>query len=114
MSEHQEWRISEVPFTSKARHVGSLIVRLRTAWNGIATRWYVLPIVQQINVTFGEIRRRLSDVSQWITDIDRDQAALVRALAEARLQIARLEERLSVLEERSDTPSGPDPDPGGR
>lgn len=113
MSEHQEWVISEVPFTSRARHVGPLIVRVRTAWNSIATRWYVLPIVQQINIALAEVQRRLLDITQASAGVDRDHSAVVRHLAETQLQIARLEERLALLEGRLDALSKPTDDARG-
>ncbi len=109
-SECESWLISEVPFRSSMRVLGPLVVRIRTIWNGIATRWYVLPILQQVNEAFGDICRRLSDTYDLIASVDHDQAGTARELAEARLRIVRLEERVNQLEERlvsSQPPDGP-------
>ncbi|NLE45244.1 MAG: hypothetical protein GX620_11030 [Chloroflexi bacterium] len=102
MNEHDPWMIGEVPFSSQARYIGPLIVRFRQIWNGMSTRWYVLPMIQQLNVLLGRIRGRFADVADWIARVDRDQTSLRRELAETRLQIARLEERLRELESRAD------------
>lgn len=92
------WRVSEVPFASQTPVIGPWIVRFRSAWNGISTRWYVLPIVQQINLIFERVQLRLAHFAEWLAMIDREQMVTRRALAEAQLQIAQLERRLQALE----------------
>jgi GT2 family glycosyltransferase len=44
---HERWRIEERPFVSRLPMIGPLIAGLRSAWNSIATRWYVQGMVQQ-------------------------------------------------------------------
>ena len=39
--------LQEQPFHSDKPLVGRLIVWFRTLWNNVATRWYVIPIIQQ-------------------------------------------------------------------
>ncbi len=41
--------LRERPFTSHVPLFGPLIVRIRTLWNWMSTRWYVLPLIQQQN-----------------------------------------------------------------
>jgi GT2 family glycosyltransferase len=98
MDDEVNWLVSEKPFTSTVPLIGGLIIWFRTRWNDVATRWYVLPLLQQINEIFGRIARRLSDFSFWIAAVDRDHAALLRSLAETRLQVSCLERRLVDLE----------------
>lgn len=101
MDETADWRISEVPFTSQTPIIGPLVVRFRTAWNQISTRWYVLPLVQQSNLIFERVQLRFAHFTEWLAMVDRDQVETRRALAEAQLQIAQLERRLQALEAQS-------------
>ena len=39
--------LHEKPFTSSLPIFGPVIVAIRSAWNWMSTRWYVLPIMQQ-------------------------------------------------------------------
>jgi len=39
--------LHEKPFISTVPILGPVIAAFRTAWNGLSTRWYVLPIMQQ-------------------------------------------------------------------
>jgi len=41
------WELREQPFYSDKPVLGRLIVWFRTLWNNVATRWYVLPLIQQ-------------------------------------------------------------------
>lgn len=41
------WELRERPFHSDKPLLGRLIVWFRTLWNNIATRWYVIPLIQQ-------------------------------------------------------------------
>jgi hypothetical protein len=101
MDSSQRWSVSEVGFTSEKPVVGPLLVRFRTLWNQISTRWYVLPIIQQVNVILEQIYRRIRDISEWLAAMDREQTRLRRSLAEAQLRIAHLERRLGALERQS-------------
>ncbi len=49
------WQLQEPSFHSQVPLLGRLIVAVRTLWNNVATRWYVLPLLQQQN----DINRRL-------------------------------------------------------
>jgi len=40
-------QVEERPFVSRVPLLGRLIVRFRDLWNRVATKWYVLPILQQ-------------------------------------------------------------------
>ncbi len=41
------WELREQSFYSDKPVLGRLIVWFRTLWNNVATRWYVLPLLQQ-------------------------------------------------------------------
>lgn len=44
------WQVEEQPFESSAPVVGPAIAGFRSAWNNVATRWYVLPLLKQQNL----------------------------------------------------------------
>ncbi len=58
--------VSEQPFTSVVPVLGPLIVGVRTAWNWIATKWYVLPIVKQQNDFNGSVARSWNDLLNYL------------------------------------------------
>ena len=110
------WELREQPFHSDKLLLGRLIVWFRTLWNNVATRWYVMPLLQQqtaINhrlqaeivglqakianlreelVCEQEIRRVLDEEA---VTTRRDQAAAMYAL---QAEIARLRVRLEEHE----------------
>jgi hypothetical protein len=49
------WRLQESSFHSRVPILGAFIVAFRNLWNNVATRWYVIPLIQQQN----QINRRL-------------------------------------------------------
>lgn len=106
------------PFRSHVPIVGRLIAWFRSAWAGISTRWYVLPLLQQQNEFNAELvaylravqraadarRERLDAVrdvvEQRLTDLDRDQATLARNVAEMSYRISRMSQSLASIESR--------------
>lgn len=96
-----QWMIREQPFVSHAPLIGPLIVRIRDAWNWMATKWYVRPLIQQITTFHLSVVRAFRDVEaqqQRVADqvsaleaLTRRQADELAALrqAVARLQAAR-------------------------
>ena len=103
------WELREQPFHSDKLLLGRLIVWFRTLWNNVATRWYVMPLLQQqttINhrlqaeianlreelICEQEIRRVLDEEA---VTTRRDQAAAMYAL---QAEIARLRVRLEEHE----------------
>ena len=111
--------LQEQPFHSDIPLVGRLIVWFRTLWNNVATRWYVIPIIQQqtdinrrlqveiarLRVEIAKQREELSGEQQIRHVLDkemvttrRDQAA---ALYSLQAEVARLRARLEEAEQPS-------------
>lgn len=42
-----QWKIEPQPFHSAAPVIGSAVAAFREAWNNVATRWYVQPLLEQ-------------------------------------------------------------------
>jgi hypothetical protein len=94
----------ERPFTSTVPIIGPLIVRFRSFWNSMATKWYARPLIEQQNEFNALLVQRLGDleglVLPQIIEQDREQTRLVRETAELGLQITQLNHLLQALEER--------------
>jgi hypothetical protein len=118
------WELKEQPFRSDKPLVGRLLVWFRTLWNNVATRWYVIPLIQQqtnINhrlqtetaILREELRDRLQAeiaslreeligeqeirqvLDKEMVTTRRDQAAALYAL---QAEVARLRARLEEVE----------------
>ena len=104
--------IIEQPFDSAVPVVGSIIVRFRTLWNDMASRWYVQKLFQQQNRFNARVAREffLRDerflaqqaesaaqekrlLAQLIAQ-DRELVSLTHTVAELELQIKRLSRQL--------------------
>ena len=104
------YELQEQPFHSDKPLIGRLLVWFRTLWNNVATRWYVIPLIQQqtdinhrLHVEITLLREELTtlreelSVEQEIRHVldkemvtsRRDQAA---ALYSLQAEVARLEE----------------------
>jgi len=97
--------IHERSFVSGAPIIGPLIVWIRTLWNNIATRWYVLPLVQQQNefnrqlvATLEDIREHLAALEENLADLDSDQMDSAKDIAETRYQLIRLRKDIQGIE----------------
>ena len=104
--------------TSQVPLVGPLIAWLRTQWNQAATRWYVLPLVQQQNEFNQRVVSILEDVQAHVSAleanleaVDSDQVDLARDLAEARYRIIGLQ-RLMAPRGGKPTTADASPDEG--
>ena len=109
----QKWQVEERPFQSNTAVVAPLIAWLRGAWNSIATKWYVRPIVQQQNEfnrltvkQLEEIAVRFEALDGRLIAQDKDQSALVHDVGELTTQLIQtnrllksIDDRLSRLEE---------------
>ncbi|RMF28539.1 MAG: hypothetical protein D6759_15600 [Chloroflexi bacterium] len=87
--EENWWEVREQPFRSDKPFIGPLIVRVRSLWNSVATKWYVRPLIRQqnaINRRLVEINRQLREELQVAQEII---VALDRELAELRQLQAR-------------------------
>lgn len=99
--------VVERPFTSNTPIIGPLIVWLRTAWNNVAARWYVRPLLQQQN-TFNQLAtselethlQRGGEQTQQLIDQDRAQMLLVHETAVLTAQVRQMNQLLADLEER--------------
>ncbi len=99
--------VAERPFTSNTPIIGSLIVWLRTAWNNVAARWYVRPLLQQQNA-FNQLAateletylQRGEDQTQQLIEHDRSQMQLVHETAVLTAQVRQMNQLLAELEER--------------
>lgn len=96
--------VHEQRFVSRAPLVGPFIAWFRTQWNNIATRWYVLPMVQQQNdynriliKVLDELLQHLCVLEETVTHLDVDQVELARDLAETRYQVIRTLKDLGAL-----------------
>ena len=104
--------LQEQPFHSDKPLVGRLVVWFRTLWNNVATRWYVIPIIQQqtdinyrLRAEIAILREELSGEQEIRHVLDkemvttrRDQAA---ALYSMQTEVARLRTRLEEAEQHS-------------
>ncbi len=84
------WRsatLEEYAFTSAAPIVGGLVVRLREAWNGVATKWQARPWMEQqsaFNRALAAWLARppgMTDLDERLVEQDRRQTTLGREIA---------------------------------
>jgi len=99
------WQLQESGFRSQVPLLGRLIVAVRTLWNNVATRWYVLPLLQQQNEINHRLMKELhllredlvlafeclSELDDDLVDVHRVQ---IKSLYRLRQDVDRLEEQL--------------------
>ena len=84
--------LQEQPFYSDKPVIGRLLVWFRTLWNNVATRWYVIPLIQQqTNIN----HRLLAEIAILREELSGEQEIKHRLWAE----IATLREELSGEQE---------------
>ncbi len=100
-----QWELVERPFSSSIPVLGPLVVGIRNAWNSVAAKWYVRPIVEQqndFNRLFAELidhfNTQLVEGDREISDINHDIAEINAMLTAMNRTIQDLSERLSALE----------------
>lgn len=105
-SKSSRWELKEKPFTSSVPVIGGLIVGIRNAWNSVAAKWYIRPIVEQqnqYNRLFAELidhfNRQLVDDARENSDISHDIAEISALLTSMNRSLDSLDKRLSRLEE---------------
>ena len=90
--------LQEKPFASQVPLLGPLIVWFRTAWNNIASRWYVDHYVTQQNefnrLAVEQIGRYEAELNEMMSLLE-EQVILT---AEAQQRVGELQERLATLE----------------
>ncbi len=114
--------LKEHRFASTTPIVGPLVAGFRRLWNSVATRWYILPVIQQqsefntavveslehlrqvqmqvyaqVQEEGHEFRTRLDDLNARLIALDEDQVGLRHDLAELTVQIGRLNRLLEML-----------------
>lgn len=92
--------VREKPFVSSFPIIGPLIVWVRTVWNNMAGRWYVLGMFQQQNEFNDLVVQQLYETETRLIEQDSDQSALVQTAAELTLQVTQLKQRVAALEAR--------------
>ena len=108
----EKGRLEERPFTSTVPLFGPLIVRFRSAWNSVAAKWVMRPVIQQQNEFNTLLVQQMSDFeSQIMTQVieqDREQTALIREIGELDVQLKQMirllegiDTRLARLEEKN-------------
>lgn len=111
----EKWQVAERPFQSNTAVIGPIVVRLRTIWNNIATKWYVRPIVQQQNefnrltVThLEEMALRIEELNGRLINQDRSQSTLTHDLGELTTQLIQTNSLLQSIDDRLSRLEGKD------
>lgn len=107
-----DWEVKEKPFVSSTPILGPLIVRLRSAWNSVATKWYVRLVLEQQNAFNRLTADQTAALSAHLVEQDRqgsemayDLARLTAHIAQLNHQLEELEARLALLEEAESSKS---------
>lgn len=101
--------LQEYRFRSQVPLIGSLIAWFREFWNGISTKWYVRPLMEQQSEINGQLVAALSDVALrlaedeerlvgWLIEQDREQSAAIGDLSDTALRLVQANRRLTELE----------------
>ncbi len=100
----EKGRLQEQPFSSSVPILGPLIVWFRSAWNSVAAKWVIRPIIQQQNEFNTLLVRQLADfesqVYEQIIEQDREQTTLMREMGELDLQLTQMLHLLQTLDGR--------------
>jgi glycosyltransferase involved in cell wall biosynthesis len=95
-------RLQEYVFSSKIPVFGGLITWFRKAWNSVATKWYVRPLIDQQTAFNLAVVDRLSqqqkvldagavELESWLVQEDREQIRLTRQVAELAVRSAQIQ-----------------------
>ncbi len=105
-SDNQEWltekgKVVEQPFSSDVPLFGPFIAWFRSAWNNVAARWYVQPLLNQQNEFNRLSVERLRDIETYTYDLaseqDHDLSRIRHDVAVLHMQMAQLNQRLEEL-----------------
>ena len=96
--------LEEQPFTSSVPLFGPLIVWIRSAWNSVAAKWVIRPVIQQQNEFNDLIVQQMSSfesqVFEQVIEQDREQTVLIREMGELSLQLNQMIRMLEVIDGR--------------
>lgn len=95
-----EAEVVERPFPSTTPLIGALLARFRAAWNSIATKWYVRPLLAQQNRFNRLVAERFEEQNGRLITQDQQQTHLTHTTTELTTQIIQLNRHLAALEER--------------
>ena len=100
-------QIQEKPFSSHIPLIGPIIVCFRNLWNQVATKWYVLPLVQQQNafnrktvVYLQAMERIQQEFDERLIALDRDQVQLQKSITEVTHQLIQMNNLLSTIQQQ--------------
>ena len=91
-------RVEERPFSSETPIIGPLLARFRAAWNGVATKWYVQPLLAQQNEYNRQVAIRLLAQDGRLISQDQQQTEQAQMIAELTAQVITLKRRVEALE----------------
>lgn len=98
----QKATIEERPFPTNTPLIGGLIARFRSAWNSVATKWYVRPLLQQQNRFNHLTAQQLAEHDAWLAAQDHEQTHLAQQVAQLGSEINSLAQRIEALNQRLD------------
>jgi GT2 family glycosyltransferase len=82
------------PFVSTAPLIGPLIARFRTAWNNVASRWYIQHVIDQQN----EFNRlAVAQLAEQLTAYEREARQQLELLEQQIVERTEMEQRLQQL-----------------
>ncbi|MCA9993479.1 MAG: hypothetical protein H6988_09365 [Pseudomonadales bacterium] len=93
-------QVQERPFESHTPLIGPLIVRFRSAWNSVATKWFVRALVQQQNEFNALVVHRLQDIDARLIAQDHDATLLRHDLAELSAHLAQMTRLQESIDQR--------------
>lgn len=104
----EKGRLEEQPFTSSVPLFGPLIVWIRSAWNSVAAKWVIRPVMQQQNEFNALIVEQMNDfkcqiyeqVIEQVIEQDREQTELVREMGELSAQLIQMNRLLEAIDGR--------------
>ena len=100
----EKGRLQERPFTSSVPLLGPLIVWFRSAWNSVAAKWVMRPIIQQQNEFNSLVVKQIGSfedqILEQVIEQDREQTALVREMGELSLQVRQMIRLLEAIDGR--------------
>lgn len=92
--------VEERPFASNTPIIGFLIVRFREAWNSVAAKWHVRPLLQQQNAFNQLVAQQLREQQAWLRS--QQQGWQISETSELLAEISRLQQQIAVLQTRLD------------
>ena len=100
----EKGRLEERPFTSSVPFFGPLLVWIRSAWNSVAAKWVIRPIMQQQNEFNALIVQHMNNFESQIFDQvieqDREQTVLIREMGELSVQLNQMNRLLEAIDGR--------------